>query len=47
MKNLKKLTRKEQEKINGAGLARCTSHGQCFGGWCCNRMCTPYACIEE
>ncbi|MDQ1162982.1 hypothetical protein QE422_003350 [Chryseobacterium sp. SORGH_AS 447] len=47
MKNLKKLTRKEQEKINGAASARCTSHGQCFGGWCCNMTCVPYACIEE
>jgi len=47
MKNLKRLTRKEQETINGAGSARCTSHGQCFGAWCCSGRCVPYACIEE
>ncbi|WP_449387994.1 bacteriocin-like protein [Chryseobacterium lineare] len=47
MKNLKKLTRKQQEKINGAALKKCTSHSQCVIGWCCNMMCVEYACIEE
>ncbi|WP_294304447.1 hypothetical protein [uncultured Chryseobacterium sp.] len=47
MKNLKKLTRKEQEKINGGTLQKCTDHSQCYVGWCCNRMCVAYACIEE
>ncbi|MCF2218205.1 MULTISPECIES: bacteriocin-like protein [Chryseobacterium] len=46
MKNLKKLTRKEQEKINGAAMVQCTKDAHCFIGWCCSYSCVPYACIE-
>jgi hypothetical protein len=42
----KKLTRKEQEKINGAALVQCTKNSHCFGGYCCNYACYMYACIE-
>ncbi|WP_157676870.1 bacteriocin-like protein [Chryseobacterium sp. T16E-39] len=47
MKNLKRLNRQEQKEINGGALKRCTSHGQCFGAWCCNGICVPQACIED
>lgn len=47
MKNLKKLTRKQQEAINGGAITKCRTHSDCVIGWCCNMMCAPYACIED
>ncbi|WP_294247380.1 hypothetical protein [uncultured Chryseobacterium sp.] len=48
MKNLKKLSRKQQEQINGASaLIRCTEDSQCFGGACCNRVCVIHPCLEQ
>ncbi|BEV03952.1 MULTISPECIES: hypothetical protein [Chryseobacterium] len=44
--NLKKLTRKEQEKINGGGLQKCHYHFECPGGSCCQNVCVYYNCPE-
>lgn len=43
MKNLKKLTRKEQQRINGGSPPRkCQIHEQCIFGECCDGgMCMP------
>ncbi|KXH81575.1 hypothetical protein AU378_17940 [Chryseobacterium kwangjuense] len=43
MKNLKKLSRKEQQKINGGGLIKkCQTHSQCGFGECCDGgICLP------
>lgn len=44
MKNLKKLTRKEQQRINGGNPARkCLIHEQCRFGECCEGgpVCPP------
>lgn len=44
--NLKKLTRKEQGKINGGTLKRCQDHYECPGGSCCQNVCVLYNCPE-
>ncbi|SHF30425.1 bacteriocin-like protein [Chryseobacterium vrystaatense] len=43
MKNLKKLTRKEQQKINGGGpIRKCHDHPECGYQECCEGgMCRP------
>ncbi|WP_223607226.1 hypothetical protein [Chryseobacterium sp. OSA05B] len=43
MKNLKKLTREEQQNINGSGMIKkCQTHSQCGFGECCDSgMCLP------
>ncbi|SHH60702.1 bacteriocin-like protein [Chryseobacterium oranimense] len=42
MKNLKKLTRKEQKTIKGGIIQTCRDHSQCDFGECCEgKMCVP------
>jgi len=43
MRNLKKLTRKQQQQIDGGQLIRkCQDHSQCRFGECCDGgMCMP------
>ncbi|WP_449390379.1 bacteriocin-like protein [Chryseobacterium vrystaatense] len=47
MKNLKKLNREQQRKINGGDFRRCSATRPCTIGWCCDGTCSPYACIEN
>ncbi|WP_442784936.1 bacteriocin-like protein [Chryseobacterium sp. MYb264] len=45
MKNLKKLSRKEQAVITGAAIAkRCRTDNDCLGLWCCEDRCSNIRC---
>ncbi|WP_326982712.1 hypothetical protein VUJ46_21570 [Chryseobacterium sp. MYb264] len=46
MKNLKKLSRKDQQLINGGALKKCKSNSECVYGWCCGGTCMEFACLE-
>lgn len=46
MKNLKKLSRKDQQQINGGGITLCKTDSQCVYGSCCNGVCMEHACLE-
>ncbi|MBL1222947.1 hypothetical protein JET18_18985 [Chryseobacterium sp. L7] len=47
MKNLKKLNREQQRKINGGAFEKCSATRPCFIGFCCWGVCMEYDCIEE
>ncbi|WP_410470238.1 bacteriocin-like protein [Chryseobacterium sp. FH2] len=47
MKNLRKLTRKEQQQINGGTISkRCQTNNDCLGLWCCDMRCVNIACVQ-